>query len=298
MVSFDDLSKHIGLSMRSRAELERLAMDVHPDQDGKHSARSCSFQPEGASFQLEATPSKPWGICSLDILDVEQNMKLRYVFTLQAWSEYTNRISVRRRAIIQAKLDKHIYFMTIASFPFLGAVTHSWKLGEQSYSKIQRSQYLTDDTITEIPRYYSMVRNIRLGRRRTPDIQLPIYRDVNTPWPFKDPTVNYKLNRYPEDDDINERTVKDNCIHMDATVFGCGCCGLQVTMQLRNIAEARKLHDQLIPLAPIMLALTAAAPVWKGFLADTDVRWNSFSAGVDDRSPEQRGEKVIYYSYS
>ena len=99
-------------------------------------------------------------------------------------------------------------------------------------------------------------------------------------------------------DDINTRTVKDNCIYMDAPIFACGYCGLQVTMQLRDIAEARKLHDQFIPLAPVMLASTVAAPVWKGFLADTDVRWNTSGASVDDRSPEQRGEKGIHYSYS
>jgi glutamate--cysteine ligase catalytic subunit len=41
-----------------------------------------------------------------------------------------------------------------------------------------------------------------------------------------------------------------------------------------------------------MLALTAATPIYKGFLADTDVRWNQISRAVDCRTPEELGEKV------
>ncbi|KAL8884733.1 MAG: hypothetical protein Q9192_006777 [Flavoplaca navasiana] len=66
-------------------------------------------------------------------------------------------------------------------------------------------------------------------------------------------------------------------------------CSLQVTMQLQNLNEARKLHDQLIPLAPLMLALTAATTIWNGVLADTDVRWNYMSACLDDRTMEEIG---------
>lgn len=39
------------------------------------------FHPEFGRFMLEATPGKPWGIGFKDLLDVEQNMKWRYVFT-------------------------------------------------------------------------------------------------------------------------------------------------------------------------------------------------------------------------
>jgi glutamate--cysteine ligase catalytic subunit len=52
------------------------------------------------------------------------------------------------------------------------------------------------------------------------------------------------------------------------------------------------MYDQLSPLGPILLALTAATPIYKGFLADTDVRWNQISAAVDDRTAEELGEKV------
>jgi glutamate--cysteine ligase catalytic subunit len=38
--------------------------------------------------------------------------------------------------------------------------------------------------------------------------------------------------------------------------------------------------------------LTAASPVWRGYLADVDCRWNVIAGSVDDRTPEERGLKV------
>lgn len=40
------------------------------------------FHPEFGRFMLEATPGKPWGIGFKDLLDVEPNMKLRYLLRL------------------------------------------------------------------------------------------------------------------------------------------------------------------------------------------------------------------------
>lgn len=124
------------------------------------------------------------------------------------------------------------------------------------------------------------------------EINVPIFRDERTPWPFKDPTVNYNLHNWPEDDDVRTGAVKENHIYMDAMAFGMGSCCLQITFQAKNIVEGRRLYDQLSPLGPIMLALTAATPIYKGFLVDTDVRWNQISQAVDDRTPEELGEKV------
>jgi len=78
-------------------------------------------------------------------------------------------------------------------------------------------------------------------------------------------------------------------IQMDAMAYGMGCCCLQVTFQARDIDESRHLYDHLAVLAPVMLALTAATPVLHGRLADTDVRWATVAASVDDRTPFERG---------
>lgn len=45
------------------------------------------FHPEFGRFMLEATPGKPWGIGFKDLLDVERNMKWRYVHSSSAIEE-------------------------------------------------------------------------------------------------------------------------------------------------------------------------------------------------------------------
>ncbi|CAM9803100.1 unnamed protein product, partial [Ectocarpus fasciculatus] len=49
------------------------------------------------------------------------------------------------------------------------------------------------------------------------------------------------------------------------------------------------MYDQLAVLSPVMLALTAATPILKGRLVDTDVRWDTIATSVDDRTPAERG---------
>jgi hypothetical protein len=44
--------------------------------------------------------------------------------------------------------------------------------------------------------------------------------------------------------------------------------------------------------------LTAGAPIFRGYLADVDVRWNIISQSVDDRTPEERGEVVHKNTFS
>jgi glutamate--cysteine ligase catalytic subunit len=95
---------------------------------------------------------------------------------------------------------------------------------------------------------------------------------------------------------------------MDAMGFGMGCCCLQITFQACSVQEARRVYDALVPVAPIMvgplapppiqgahslqLALTAASPLWRGYIADVDCRWNVIAGSVDDRTEEERGLKV------
>lgn len=42
-------------------------------------------------------------------------------------------------------------------------------------------------------------------------------------------------------------------IYMDAMGFGMGCSCLQLTFQACNVAEARRLYDALVPVAPLMV---------------------------------------------
>lgn len=56
-----------------------------------------------------------------------------------------------------------------------------------------------------------------------------------------------------------------------------------------NVNEARWLYDQLTPLTPVLLAISASTPIFRGYLADVDSRWNIIAASVDDRTEEERG---------
>ena len=69
-----------------------------------------------------------------------------------------------------------------------------------------------------------------------------------------------------------EAAAANNCVYMDATGFGAGNCCLQVTLQAKDVDEARHLYDQMHPFSPLFLALTAATPAHRGLLLDTDTR--------------------------
>jgi len=82
---------------------------------------------------------------------------------------------------------------------------------------------------------------------------------------------------------------KEDHVYLDCMCFGMGCSCLQVTFQASDIQDARFIYDALAPITPILLALTAGAPAYKGYLVDTDCRWNVISGSVDDRNPVERG---------
>ena len=224
---------------------------------------------------LEATPGKPWGIGFKDLLAVEDDMKLR-------------------RKIATAHMDPNQFPITLTTFPRLG-LPDTIKPDYPPSGPALRSQFVPDEIANPHIRFPTLAANIRSRRGRKVELNVPVFKDKNTPSPFSDPTVNYDLHEWPEDNDVRNGAVKLNSVYMDAMAFGMGSCCLQITFQAKNIREGRTLYDQLSPLGPIMLALTAATPIYKGFLVDTDVRWNQISRAVDDRTPEELGEKPLIH---
>jgi glutamate--cysteine ligase catalytic subunit len=193
-------------------------------------------------------------------------------------------------------MDSDEYPVTLTTFPRIGCPGFTNPSYPVSGPKL-RSQYVPDEIANPHIRFPTLAANIRMRRGRKVEVNVPVYKDTNTPWPWNDPLVNYDLHKWPEDDDPRNGAVKENFIYMDAMAFGMGSCCLQITFQAKNVEESRRMYDLLSPLAPILLALTAATPVYKGFLADTDVRWNQISAAVDDRTAEELGEKVWIASW-
>lgn len=232
------------------------------------------FHPEFGRFMLEATPGKPWGIEFRELLKVEPDMILR-------------------RAIAKDHMRPDEFPITLTTFPRIGSPGVFTDPHYPVSGPKLRSQFVPDEIANPHIRFPTLAANIRWRRGRKVQVNVPVFKDKNTPWPWKDPTVNYDLHNWPEDDDVRNGAAPDNFIHMDAMAFGMGSCCLQITFQAKNITEGRKMYDQLSPLGPILLALTAATPIYKGFLADTDVRWNQISRAVDDRTPEELGEKPL-----
>lgn len=231
------------------------------------------FHPEFGRFMLEATPGKPWGIGFKELLEVEPDMKLR-------------------RKIAKEHMLPSEHPITLTTFPRIGCPGQfTFPFYPTSGSRL-RSQFVPDEIANPHIRFPTLAANIRSRRGRKVQVNVPVFHDTNTPRPWKDPTVNYDMHNWPEDDDVRNGAAPDDYIHMDAMAFGMGSCCLQITFQAKNITEGRMMYDQLLPLGPIMLALTAATPVYKGFLANTDVRWNQVSRSVDCRTPEELGEKV------
>ncbi|KHJ78007.1 putative glutamate-cysteine ligase, catalytic subunit [Oesophagostomum dentatum] len=143
------------------------------------------------------------------------------------------------------------------------------------------------------PRFKNLVKNIRGRRGEKVAINVPIFRDTNTPNPY---IFSLKFNFYHCQEDLSAlgegdmiSAAKPDHIYMDHMGFGMGCCCLQVTFQAVNVDEARWLYDQLTPITPILLALSAATPIFRSKLADVDSRWDIISASVDDRTAEERG---------
>ncbi|KAL9617476.1 MAG: hypothetical protein Q9160_007739 [Pyrenula sp. 1 TL-2023] len=284
VVAMDDDEKRARLSLRQADILEALAKDEElakqgscvPDLQGnpKESDQLPTFHPEFGRFMLEATPGKPWGIGLKDLLKVESDMK-------------------RRRIIARDHMGPNEQPITLTTFPRLGIKSDFTSPYYPPSGPALRSQFVPDEIANPHIRFPTLAANIRERRGRKVEINVPVYKDQDTLTPFQDPTVNYDLHQWPEDDDVRNGAAKEGHVYMDAMAFGMGSCCLQITFQAKNITEGRTLYDQLSPLGPILLALTAATPVYKGFLVDTDVRWNQISRAVDDRTAEELGEKSL-----
>ncbi|KAJ5345675.1 Glutamate-cysteine ligase catalytic subunit [Penicillium brevicompactum] len=170
----------------------------------------------------------------------------------------------RRRQVINNYLSSNQHTLSLSFFPRAGAD------GQWTTPCAQNKK---NHSICSLPRYRIVPENVLCRGEGCKKTNLPIFQDSQTPNPFYD---------------ISQSGQKvEGHLGLDDPEIGIGCCSLQVTLQASDQANARWLHDQLIPLAPIMLAMTAAVPIWKGYLVDTDVRWQRFGDLLDDRREEE-----------
>lgn len=264
LIAFDDKNRNAKLALDQDEVLPELEsyVDVH----GGESRTVPSFQPEYGRHQIESTPGSPYSGSLSDLAQVEENMR------------------ERRDLIRQHTATKNIHHIpsTVATYPRMGVST-DFTDPVQKPTAHDRSIFFPETGLTSMhPRYLSIADGIKSRRGGPPCVNIPIFRDFNTARPFEDPIPH-----------SNYREALPDHIFLDAVGFGPSSCSLQVTMQATDIGQARVLYDALVPIAPIMLALSAASPIFKGYLADVDSRWDVLGLTCDDRTPGERGEEAL-----
>ncbi|XP_043659811.1 glutamate--cysteine ligase [Drosophila teissieri] len=253
IVKFDDEQKEARVALRAQDLLAQLNEKELADPKGVKSL----WRPEYGAYMIEGTPGKPFGGLMAHFNLVEANMRYR-------------------REEVTELLAKDECVMSITNFPRLGAPNFTYPLAQprpEDPLSSARSLYFPDEAIFPgHPRFKTLTRNIRKRRGEKVSIKLKVFKDTKTKLPVEGAP--------PGEPDV---------VLLDAMGFGMGCCCLQLTFQACNITEARRLYDQLAPLCPIMLALTAASPIYRGYLTESDCRWNVISSSVDCRTEEERG---------
>lgn len=260
LVELDHESKSAKLNIENDHIISDLS-DTSQQAGIDAEAENVCFHPEYGRYMVEATPLRPFdGDIIGDYLTVENNMRAR-------------------RILSQAQLPPNIRPLTLTSFPRMGCKDFT-SPPAAAIGPASQSLFLPDEIINRHARFPTLTANIRKRRGCKVVINLPIYPDKNT-----------KL----LDDSITERDLFDSDVeykhasipghvYMDSMGFGMGSSCLQMTMQSKNLEEARFLYDSLAPITPLFLSLSAAAPIFKGFLVNQDVRWNVISGAVDDRT--------------
>ncbi|GMM38762.1 glutamate--cysteine ligase [Saccharomycopsis crataegensis] len=242
------------------------------------------YHPEYGRFMVEATPLRPYDGDSIsDFLYVEKNMAARRKIMIDEIIDVDGDTTNTHQEVIP---------LSITAFPIMGTKEFTNKVYEAN-GQASHSLFLPDQIINRHARFPTLTKNIRTRRGSKVAINVPIYPDTHTQ-PLDEIDHNIpKRDLFFEDSEPFLGAAKPGHIYMDSMGFGMGCSCLQVTMQAPNIDASRYLYDSLLPITPILLSLSAATPIFKGTLADQDVRWNVISNAVDDRTPLERDVKPM-----
>ncbi|CAF4085715.1 unnamed protein product [Adineta steineri] len=268
LVKFDHENKKVQLLLKAHKLLPILHELNKKIDDGE----CCiAWHPEACDFVVEGVPFQPYGFLPSHLNTVEANMRLRREQVQKFLSEQSD----------------NEFILNIAAFPRYGQGEYTFPPVECSPAhSTEKSLCFPDSLISPIhPRTKSLSENTNERRGAKASINVPIYKDTCTPIPFRDELFK---------DDPN---IIDDHIHLDSTTAGWGCCCLQVTFQAESCEESLELYDQLLPLCPILLCLSAACPIWRGYLSDIDCRWNIISEAADDRTAEERKQKNLFSRY-
>ena len=262
LIKFDHKEKKAYLLLKALDFFNNLQNLKETDPRLEH----VEFHNEYTNYMIETVPTWPNNDDFNVFPKLEANMKLR-------------------REIVQSFLSKDEQIISLTCFPMLGCLNFTTPSHKPTPQKKFNSLFISDDIILDIPLFKVVTDNKRERRNGKSLGYLPIFVDKNTPRPFIEDLRSYDLINA----DDNQKFVKPDQIYLDHDGFGMGCSCIQVTFQGESLNQACYLYDQLTPLAPIILALSASSPIWKGYLADVDCRWNSLKQVMDDRTREELG---------
>ncbi|XP_036370512.1 glutamate--cysteine ligase catalytic subunit-like [Octopus sinensis] len=258
LIRFDHEKRVVQLLLNATSLLES------PEVKGSESS---VWTPEYGEYMMEGKSRNPFGSSMADLNRIEDYFK-------------------ERRKSIKQLLGPDQSLVTSTVFPRLGRPNFTFPSFEpnKNPTELHQSIFLADAPLySHFPLFNQRTQNIVNRRKERISINVPIYKDKNTMMPYGE-----DLSVYGENNEM-KKSLKPGHIYMDTKLFGLGCCSLQVTFQAADIKEAAYLYDNLIPLTPIMLALTAAAPIHRGFLSDTDCRWCALVQSCDDRTRQEQG---------
>jgi len=266
LVKVDHETKSAQLLIDSKRFLDALHKQEEEGED------DASWHIEFGAYMIEGTPGGPYESSVDELLKVQENMR-------------------KRRLQVEALLGKDEMLFSLTAFPRIGCPGFTFPSYEpQPLTSHTRSLFWPSEATTGHHRYRNMSKNIRCRRGQKVSVQVPIFKDENTVDPVK---AEEAILKGPGQEEVSMDVPKPWHIYMDAMGFGHGLSCLQITFQACNVGEAKTLYDQLTPMCPIMQAMTASAPIYRGYLADIDCRWDVLAESVDDRTKEERGEVPI-----
>ena len=256
LVKFDHANRKCYLLLKAEAFFEHITRTTEATTSEFH------FNNEFTDYIIETIPGKPFeSIDFEDLNQIEHNFQMRKKF-------------------IQTFLGKDEYVVSLTCFPLLGCPNFTWPAHNITESNHKEtSLFFSNNIIMNQGLFRAATRNKIERKNLSPAIYVPIYSDINTPKPFIE-----NLNT----------AIKPDHIYMDHDGFGMGCCCIQVTFQAESLDQCCWLYDQLTVIAPIILALSASSPIWRGYLADIDCRWSVLKQAFDDRTSEElNGDSIL-----
>ena len=257
IVRVDDEAKKVRLVIKATEVLDKLKKfnETLDEED-----RIC-WQAESGEFQAESTPGRPFGSSVDDLVKLEADMKAR-------------------RDQINSFLGENEKMVTMTTYPLIGCedfTVPALKVGPEDENPLTRSVYFHDDACSTSPAYRAWHYNMMMRKGSKIVGNVPVYEDENTRLPFRENFARQE----------DREASREGHIYLDSVWVAYSSCCLQTTVQLADLDQCKKVYDQLVAISPVLMAMSASSPFFRGFVSDVDTRWTMMVQCNDDRTREE-----------